>query len=173
MLKQILIASGVVAVSSLLAAQSASKPAHADLKDANGKAVGTAHFTETPNGVLINFKLMGLPPGDHALHVHATGKCEPPQFTTAGGHFNPTAKMHGFMDAKGPHTGDLPNIHVAADGTAAGDAFVSMATLSGKTNAILDTDGAAIVVHATADDYKTDPAGNAGARIACGVITPM
>jgi Cu-Zn family superoxide dismutase len=172
MFKKLLVVCGVVAVSSLLAAQGSTKPAHADLKDANGKAVGTAHFTETPNGVLINLKLMGLPAGDHALHIHATGKCEPP-FTTAGGHFNPMTKMHGYLDAKGPHAGDLPNIHVAADGTAAGDAFIPMTSLSGATNPILDADGSAIVVHATADDYKTDPAGNAGARIACGVIATM
>ena len=136
--------------------------------DADGKDLGTALLTETAHGVLITADLTGLAPGVHGFHIHTTGKCEAP-FTSAGGHFNPGNVMHGF-GAKGTHAGDMPNIHIAADGTGEVEILDSLVTLSPGANSLIDKDGSALVIHASADDYMTDPSGNSGARIACGVI---
>jgi superoxide dismutase, Cu-Zn family len=150
-------------------------PAHAPtasaaLKNADGKDVGTARLTQTPAGVLINLSVKGLPAGEHAFHIHAVGKCEPP-FTTAGGHFNPTGKKHGMMAAEGQHAGDMPNLHIPASGELAVEVLNAAVTLEkGKPNSLFDADGSAMVIHAGKDDYKTDPTGEAGGRIACGVI---
>jgi len=144
--------------------------AQAGLKDASGKEVGTAIFTATPSGALLDLKLDGIPPGVHALHIHAVGKCEPPDFKSAGPHFNPDQTKHGIMSPEGPHAGDLPNIHVPADGKLEVEFLDPVVTLSQEA-ALLDADGSSIVIHAGPDDYKTDPAGNSGDRIACGVIT--
>jgi Cu-Zn family superoxide dismutase len=149
---------------------SASK-ATATLKDGEGKTVGKAELTATPNGVIVALHLTGVPAGEHAFHVHETGKCEAPGFKSAGGHFNPTKASHGMQSSSGPHVGDLPNVHVPKSGTLDIEVFVSDATLGGNSNNLLDADGSAIVLHAGADDYSTDPAGAAGDRIACGVIT--
>jgi Cu-Zn family superoxide dismutase len=144
--------------------------AKAALKDAGGKDVGTAEMTQTPAGVLIKLTLKSLPPGDHAFHILAVGKCEPP-FESAGGHFNPASKKHGLMAADGPHAGDKQNLHIPAGGELAVELLNTNATLEkGKPNSVFDADGSAVVVHAQLDDYKTDPTGNAGGRIACGVI---
>jgi Cu-Zn family superoxide dismutase len=148
-------------------------PAHAGtakatLKDASGKAVGTATLADTPSGLLIRLNLAGVPAGEHAFHIHAVGKCEAPDFKSAGPHFNPDKTKHGLMNAEGPHAGDMPNLYVPADGKLEIEVLNPKATLT----ALLDADGSALVIHAGADDYKTDPAGNAGDRIACGVITP-
>jgi Cu-Zn family superoxide dismutase len=144
--------------------------AHADLADASGQPVGSATLTQTPHGVLISAQLHDLPPGQHAFHVHAVGKCEPP-FTSAGPHFNPTSRQHGIENPAGMHGGDMPNITVPQSGTVQFQVLNPMVSISEGGNRLLDEDGAALVVHATADDYVSDPAGNAGARIACGVIT--
>jgi len=144
--------------------------AQAVLKDASGKDVGTAIFTATPSGALLDLKLDGVPPGVHALHIHAVGKCAPPDFKSAGPHFNPDQTKHGIMSPEGPHAGDLPNIHVPADGKLEVEFLDPVVTLS-QESALLDADGSSIVIHAGPDDYKTDPAGNSGDRIACGVIT--
>ena len=150
-------------------------PAHAQtasaaLKNADGKDVGTARLTQTPAGVLINLSVKGLPAGEHAFHIHAVGKCEPP-FTTAGGHFNPTGKKHGMMAAEGQHAGDMPNLHIPASGELAVEVLNAAVTLEkGKPNSLFDADGSAMVIHAGKDDYKTDPIGEAGGRIACGVV---
>ena len=112
--------------------------------------------------------LTGLPAGEHGIHVHATGQCDAPAFTTAGGHFNPDSMQHGFENPQGPHHGDLRNVTVGDDGTAQQELTAPAGT---TLAALLDADGAALVVHATADDYRTDPSGNSGDRIACGVIT--
>jgi len=132
--------------------------------------VGKVELTDSPSGVLMRLTLDGIPPGDHAFHVHAVGKCEPPDFKSAGPHFNPDDIKHGLMNAEGPHAGDMPNLHVPADGKVQVEVLNPAVPLSAES-ALLDEDGAAIVVHAGADDYQTDPAGNAGDRIACGVIT--
>jgi superoxide dismutase, Cu-Zn family len=152
-------------------AQGMAETAKAELKAADGKSMGTATLTETPHGVLLHVALTGVPEGVHGFHVHTTGKCEGPAFTTAGGHFNPAAKQHGAENAMGMHAGDLPNITVPASGNLTFDALVADVTLKPGANSLLDADGSALVLHATGDDYKGDPAGNAGARIACGVVT--
>jgi Cu-Zn family superoxide dismutase len=145
--------------------------ATASLKDASGNEVGKAALTETPSGVLVRLDLTGVPKGEHALHFHAVGKCEPPDFKSAGPHFNPGEHKHGLENPEGPHAGDMPNLHVPGDGKLSLEVLNPAVTLSGKS-ALLDDDGSALVLHAAADDYRTDPAGNAGDRIACGVIAP-
>lgn len=148
----------------------AAQTATAPLKDTNGKEVGSANLTQTPQGVLINLSVKGLPPGEHAFHVHAVGKCEPP-FTSAGGHFNPGNKKHGMLAPEGQHAGDMPNLHIPQSGDLTAEVLNTAITLEkGKPNSVFGADGSAIVIHAGGDDYKTDPAGEAGGRIACGVI---
>jgi len=149
------------------AAQTASAP----LQDAQGKEVGSVNLTQTPRGVLINLSVKGLPPGEHAFHVHAVGKCEGPGFTTAGGHFNPDNHKHGLLAAEGAHAGDMPNLHIPQSGDLTVEVVNAAVTLDkGKPNSLFDADGSAIVIHAGSDDYKTDPTGEAGGRIACGVV---
>jgi Cu-Zn family superoxide dismutase len=143
--------------------------ANAQLKDSGGKAIGDVDLRQTPAGVLIKLQVKGLPPGEHAFHFHAVGKCEPP-FESAGPHFNPTNAHHGMMSGHG-HAGDMPNLHVPQSGDLAVELLNTAVTLDeGKPNSLLDRDGSSLVIHAKADDYKTDPAGNSGDRIACGVI---
>jgi Cu-Zn family superoxide dismutase len=143
--------------------------ATAQMKDKDGKALGTITLTETAQGVLLTGELTQIPPGPHGFHIHAVARCEPP-FTSAGGHFNPDNKKHGFHEASGSHGGDLPNLHAAPDGKAVVDAIAPGLTLTGGGKSLLDQDGAALVVHAKADDYKTDPAGDSGDRLVCGVV---
>ncbi len=143
--------------------------ATATIHDASGNLVGNAAFTDTHDGLLVTGNVSNVGLGAHGIHIHTVGKCEAP-FTSAGGHFNPGGKKHGFKAADGPHLGDLPNIHTPSAGSLAFEFMLPGVTLKGN-NALLDADGAAIVIHATQDDYMTDPAGNSGARIACGVIT--
>ncbi|HVV41270.1 MAG TPA: superoxide dismutase family protein [Nitrobacter sp.] len=160
-------------LSAMLAAASgasAAETAKAVLKNANGADVGVVELTQVDDGVLLRVALKGLPPGDHAFHVHAVGKCEPP-FDSAGGHFNPGNRKHGMMATDGHHAGDMPNLEVPASGEVKLEMVNTAITLEkGKPNSVLKPGGAALVVHAAPDDYKTDPAGNAGSRIACGVI---
>jgi Cu-Zn family superoxide dismutase len=145
--------------------------AEATLKDKEGKPVGVATLIQTPEGVRIAMTGYRLPPGSHGLHVHAVGLCEPPEFTSAGAHFNPGAKQHGRLNPAGPHAGDLPNLVVAASGEGGIDVTTKAFTLAGGPTSLLGEKGTALVVHANADDEKTDPTGNSGGRIACGVIT--
>ena len=159
----------VTLIASLAAGSAAYAQVDTTLKDPDGKEVGSATLTETPNGVLIALDVSGIPAGTHAFHVHAVGKCEAPDFKSAGPHFNPDETKHGIMSEHGPHAGDMPNLEVPSDGKLKVEVLNTIIKLKGD-NSIFDDDGAALVIHAKADDYKTDPAGDAGDRIACGVI---
>jgi superoxide dismutase, Cu-Zn family len=134
------------------------------------KPVGEVKLTDTPGGLLLQGRIQGLDPGPHAMHLHAVGRCEPP-FDSAGGHFNPFGKIHGYFNEGGAHAGDMPNLHVPESGTLEFELLAANVTLRvGQSDPLLDQDGAALVIHAGPDDYKTDPAGASGSRLACGVI---
>ena len=141
----------------------------AAVRDASGRALGTLTLAQTAQGITVSGRLTGVPPGEHAIHIHAVGRCDPP-FESAGPHWNPTNRQHGAQNPQGPHLGDLPNLSVGRDSTVTVQATTPGGTLRGS-NALLDPDGAAVVIHARADDNRTDPAGNAGDRIACGVAS--
>lgn len=159
---------GLILAAASLPAQA--QTAKAALQSADGKDAGSVTLTQTPSGVLLSLSVKGLPPGEHAFHVHAVGKCETP-FTSAGGHFNPGNKKHGMMSMEGAHAGDMPNLHVPASGDLTVEVLNSAITLEkDKPNSVFDADGSAVIIHAGKDDYKTDPTGDAGGRIACGVV---
>jgi Cu-Zn family superoxide dismutase len=160
----------LVAAAALGVHAAAAQNAKATLKSTDGKEVGTVDLKETTNGVLLVVSVKGLPPGEHAFHIHEVGKCEPP-FTSAKGHFNPDKTKHGLMADEGFHAGDMPNLHVPSGGDITVEILNETVTLEkDEPNSLLDADGSAVVIHAKADDYKSDPAGEAGDRIACGVI---
>ncbi len=146
--------------------------ATANVLDLEGKSLGTLTLETMDGHVHISGSLTGLPAGDHGIHIHEKGACDAAgKFASAGGHFNPTAHQHGKDNPEGPHAGDLPNITVPPEGAGALVDFTDESvTLGEGENSLLDADGSAIVVHADQDDYKTDPSGNSGDRIACGVI---
>jgi Cu-Zn family superoxide dismutase len=145
--------------------------ARAALVDAAGAPKGSASFRQTAGGIEVSVTANGLAPGPKGLHLHMTGRCDAPDFTTAGGHWNPTARKHGTQAPMGPHLGDIPNLMVAADGNATMTAVIAGARLRDGATPLLDADGATLMIHAAADDYRTDPSGNSGARIVCGVVT--
>jgi len=140
------------------------------MRNAAGKELGTLTLSEAGAGISVSGRLSGLPPGVHAIHLHAVGRCEPPKFQSAGDHWNPTDRQHGTQSRGGPHLGDLANITVAPDSSATVQETTTGGTLRGA-NALLDTDGAAVVVHARRDDYHTQPSGDSGDRIGCGVLS--
>jgi Cu-Zn family superoxide dismutase len=148
------------------------EPVTTHFVDAKGKKIGSAVIRDTAaQGMLIDLDLT-LPPGTYALHFHATGICEGPGFKSCGGHFNPTNAKHGFLSAEGPHAGDLPNIIVGKSGRLQQQLYTPLAGLKQGNIKLSDGDGAALIIHAGADDYTTDPSGNAGDRVACAVVIP-
>jgi Cu-Zn family superoxide dismutase len=165
-----------VVIASLLAAGCAGavttgdNTARAELRNAGGQVVGTAALTQVGNAVRVVLEAQGLPPGAKGVHIHAVGKCDPPDFNTAGSHFNPQGRQHGALNPQGPHAGDLPNITIAPDGKGRLESTTQTVTLLTGPTSVFDADGSAIVVHAAPDDFRTDPTGNSGARVACGVI---
>lgn len=167
----------ILLVSSLLVGVAAHRAAAqvgsatAELRNANGQAVARATLTQEASGVRIAIQARGLPPGRHGFHIHETGRCDPPDFTSAGGHFNPEGRQHGTQNPQGPHAGDLPNLDVTQDSTASATVTATRVTLAAGANSLLKLGGTALVIHADPDDERTDPTGNSGGRIACGVIT--
>jgi Cu-Zn family superoxide dismutase len=152
----------------------AGRRATAPLADVGGRDVGTLTLRDAPGQPLtIEGELQGLPAGTHGIHFHAVGQCDATgAFASAGAHFNPASRKHGLESPDGPHAGDLPNLVVAADGRATVRLTSSRVTLGREAGSLLDADGSAVVVHAAADDQRTDPSGNSGGRIACAVIAP-
>ena len=146
------------------------KPVTVNLENGQGQSVGTATLSSADQGVRIKLNLHDLPAGDHGIHVHQTAKCEGPDFKSAGGHFNPDNKHHGLENPEGPHAGDIPNFVVDVNGKATTTVVAANVTMGDDPHSVFSGGGTALVVHAKADDGKTDPAGNAGDRIACGVI---
>lgn len=150
-------------------ASSAAGNVTASMRDSAGKDLGTLTLTESGGSIALSGRLSGLPPGEHGIHLHTVGQCDAPKFEGAGDHWNPTNRKHGKNTPGGPHFGDLPNITVGQDGSVSLETTTPGGTLRGGA-AALDDDGSAVVVHAKRDDYKTQPSGNSGDRIACGVI---
>ena len=139
------------------------------VRNTSGRVLGTLTLAEAAQGITLSGELQGLAPGEHAIHIHRTGRCEA-SFDSAGDHWNPTNRQHGTRNPQGPHLGDLPNINVAGDSTVTVQVTSAGGTYRGP-NALFDADSAAVVIHAQPDDYRTDPAGNSGDRIACGVVS--
>jgi Cu-Zn family superoxide dismutase len=138
------------------------------LVNSSGQTIGSVTGSQTSGGVTLAIVASGLPHGLHGLHVHMVGRCDPPGFDSAGAHWNPASRKHGFNNPQGPHAGDLPNITASSSGVARETAVLAGASLE----ALADADGSALVIHARADDYLTDPSGNSGGRIACAVLAP-
>ncbi len=153
-------------------AWAAEERAVVELRDSQGQLVGIAILAQEEAGVRIGVVVKNLSPGLHGIHLHAAGTCEPPDFSSAGPHFNPLGKKHGLDNPQGPHAGDLPNLAVGPDGTGILDIITERVTLKAGPLSLFDADGSALVIHAGPDDQQSDPAGNSGGRIACGIILP-
>jgi len=146
--------------------------ASANLVDTQGRSVGLAFLQQTPHGVLLRLELKNATPGLHGLHIHDIGRCDRPSFDSSGGHFNPTGQQHGYMNPRGPHAGDLPNINVPGTTQLTVEYLLPDVALAPGPNSLLDANGAALVIHEGKDDYVSDPAGDSGHRLACGQIVP-
>ncbi len=160
------------ALSAVTLAHSAPTSAHADIVNDHGVKIGTAQFAPSALGVRVAVKVSHLTPGEHGIHIHTVGKCEPPAFTSAGGHFNPTSAHHGVNNSQTPHPhlGDLPNLTADKKGNAKANFVLNGVTLEDGTGSLFHSGGTSIVIHAKPDDLMSDPSGNSGDRIACGVI---
>jgi len=168
---------GLVMSSTSLAAQASAASsvgpgltATAVLLDAEGRGIGEARLQQVLGGVLLRLDLKNATPGVHALHIHEVGRCDGPSFESAGAHYSPDAHKHGFLNTRGPHAGDLPNIFVPADGKLSVEILEPNVTLAAGPRSLLDANGSALVIHAGKDDYTTDPSGEAGGRLGCGPI---
>ena len=164
-------AAGLLTVTAVAYAQ-APRSAHAEIADAQGMTIGHASFTTTGSGVEVKVDVAGLTPGQHGIHIHNVGKCDGPAYTTAGGHFNPTSSHHGIHNAQEPHphVGDLPNLTVDDRGAGKLSFMIPGAALGDGPNSLFHEGGTSLVIHAKADDLSSDPSGNSGDRVACGVI---
>jgi superoxide dismutase, Cu-Zn family len=172
MMRVIVMAGGVLLLSALACERAGTDTTKVELRNAQGESVGTATLEAVPDGVKIVLQASRLPPGRHGFHFHAAGRCEPPDFSSAGSHFNPQGKEHGLENPAGPHAGDLPDLMAGPEGTVQAEVVAPHVSLETTVaNSLFQPDRTALVIHADPDDQKTDPDGNAGARIACGVIT--
>jgi Cu-Zn family superoxide dismutase len=148
--------------------------ATATIRDASGAERGTASvWQDRDNIVHVDVQVSGMPPGPHGIHFHEVGRCEasgPPAFASAGAHYNPLGRQHGLDNSSGPHAGDAPNFTVASDGTGRASFTTDRVSLTEGSTSLFDADGSAIVIHAAADDQISQPSGNSGGRIACGVV---
>lgn len=170
-LKSSLVAAAfLVTLTLAIAKQNNPKPVTVNMQNGQGKSVGTATLSQAASGVNVKLNVRDLTPGDHAIHFHQTAKCEGPDFKSAGAHFNPDNKHHGLQNPEGPHAGDIPNFTVDASGKSKATVVAPNVTLTDGPHSVF-TGGTALVIHAKPDDGKTDPAGNSGDRIACGVVT--
>ena len=165
-----LVVTGCTVLSAILPSPPPPTTATVELRDLEGKIVGNATLTQMSDGVRLVLDARGLPAGGKAVHFHDAGRCEPP-FSSAGGHFNPERKRHGLLNPDGPHAGDLANIRIGADGAGRLETMDYRVSLDPGTSSLFDTDGTALVIHAGPDDFSTDPTGNSGAPIACGVLS--
>ena len=172
-----ILGAGVILSGMIICSTAYAEEAKAELKNVQGEVVGNAVLSDILDGVKVSLtinKLTAGPavfPGLHGFHIHSVGKCEPPDFASAGPHFNPTNKKHGHLNKEGAHAGDLPNVMVGTDGKGKLEAIAKGVTLGKGPNSLLGPEGSSLVIHANIDDDMTDPSGNSGARIACGVVT--
>ncbi len=172
----LLAAAGFVLLSGAVSAQHAAHPGRAgtSMRNVQGQVVGEAAAARDGNVVKVRVTVRGFTPGTYGVHLHQVGRCDAPDFASAGPHWNPAGRQHGRLNPQGPHLGDLPNLEVRANGAGRIDFDVAVpAGTEPGVNPLLDADGTSVVIHATADDERTDPSGNSGARIACGVLSPL